>query len=58
MTFFLPIILKRTSTEAHVYMQRHQDAKARHFDVSNVNITNFHTGPFPIRSMGKMLTSC
>ena len=34
--FFLRIILKRTSTEAHVYMRRHQDAKVKHFDVSNV----------------------
>ena len=29
-------ILKRTSTEAHVYMQRHQGAKVKHFDVSKV----------------------
>ena len=28
--------MKRTSTEAHVYMRRHQDAKVKHFDVSNV----------------------
>ena len=34
--FLLRIILKRTSTEAHVYMRRHQDAKVKHFDVSNV----------------------
>ena len=34
--FYLRIILKRTSTEARVYMRRHQDAKAKHFDVSNV----------------------
>ena len=33
---FLRIILKRTSTEAHVYMRRHQGAKVEHFDVSNV----------------------
>ena len=24
------------STEAHIYMQRHQGAKVKHFDVSNV----------------------
>ena len=24
------------STEAHVYMRRHQDAKVEHFDVSNM----------------------
>ena len=35
-TFFLRIILKRTSTEAHVYMRRHQGAKVEHFNVSNV----------------------
>ena len=29
-------ILKRTSTEAHIYMRRHQGAKVEHFDVSNV----------------------
>ena len=42
-----------TSTEAHVYMRRHQGAKVEHFDVSNVIITNFHTAPFPIHSMGE-----
>ena len=26
-------ILKRTSTEAHVYMRRHQGAKCKHLDV-------------------------
>ena len=39
--FFLRIILKRTSTEAHVYMQRHQGAKFKHFDVSNVIYPKF-----------------
>ena len=34
--FFLWIILKRTSTEAYVYMRRHRRAKVEHFDVSNV----------------------
>ena len=36
--FFLRIILKRTSTEAHVYMRRH------HFDVSNVIYHKFSHG--------------
>ena len=34
--FFLQIFLKRTWTEAHVYMRRHQDAKVEQFDVSKV----------------------
>ena len=34
--FFLQIISKQMSTEAHVYMRRHQGAKVKHFDVSNV----------------------
>ena len=38
------IILKRTSTEAHVYMRRHQGAKAEHFDVSNVIYRKFSHG--------------
>ena len=33
---FQRIILKRTSTEAHVYMRRHQGANYKHFDVSDV----------------------
>ena len=42
--FFLRIILKRTSTEAHVYMRRHQGAKVKHFDVSNVIYHRFSHG--------------
>ena len=42
--FFLWIILKRTSTEAHVYMRRHQGAKVKHFDVSNVIYHKFSHG--------------
>ena len=38
------IILKRTSTEAHVYMRRHQGAKVEHFDVSNVIYHKFSHG--------------
>ena len=38
--FILRIILKRTSTEAHVYMRRHQDAKV----ISNVIYHKFSHG--------------
>ena len=42
---FVWIILKRMSTEAHVYMRRHQDAKVEHFDVSDViNLKFLHGG--------------
>ena len=43
-TCFLRIILKRTSTEAHVYMRRHQGAKVEHFYVSNVIYHKFSHG--------------
>ena len=37
--------MKRTSTEAHVYMRRHQGAKVEHLDVSNVIYHKFsHRG--------------
>ena len=36
--------MKRTSTEAHVYMRRHQCAKVEHFDVSNVIYHKFSHG--------------
>ena len=42
--FFLRIILKRTSTEAYVYMQRHQGAHVKHFDVSNLIYHKFSHG--------------
>ena len=48
--FFLRIILKWTSTEAHVYMRRHQDAEVKHFHLSYVI---YHTVPFPITQWGK-----
>ena len=32
------------STEAYVYMRRHQDAKVKHFDVSNVFYHKFSHG--------------
>ena len=45
MTFlFLGIILKRTSTEAYVYMRRHQGAKVKYFDISNVIYHKFLHG--------------
>ena len=43
-TFFLRIIWKRTSTEAHVYMLRHQSAKCKRFDVSDVINFKFSRG--------------
>ena len=42
--FYPWIILKRTSTEAHVYMRRHQDEEVKHVDVSNVIYHNFLHG--------------
>ena len=51
--FFLRIILKRTSTEAHVYMRRHQNAKVKHFDVSNVIYHKFLHGAVSYRLNGK-----
>ena len=36
--------MKRTSTEAHVYMRRHQGAEVKHFDVSNVIYHRFSHG--------------
>ena len=42
--FFLRNILMWTSTEAHVYMRRHQDAKVKHFNVSNVIYHKFSHG--------------
>ena len=42
--FFLRIILRRTSIEALVYVRRHQGAKVKHFDVSNVIYHKFSHG--------------
>ena len=36
--------MKLTSTGAHVYMRRHQRAKLKHFDVSNVIYHKFSHG--------------
>ena len=36
--------MKRTSTVAHVYMRRHQGAKVKYFDVSNMICHNFSHG--------------
>ena len=41
---FLRIILKRTLTEANVYMRRHQGTRDKHFDVSNVIYHKFSHG--------------
>ena len=41
---FLWTILKRATTEAHVYMRRHQGAKVEYFDVSNVIYYKFSQG--------------
>ena len=41
---YLRIILKRTSKEAHVSMRRHQGAKVKPFDVSNVIYHTFSHG--------------
>ena len=35
---------KRMSTEAHVYMRRHEGAKVEHFDISNVIYHKFSHG--------------
>ena len=51
--FFLRIILKRTSTEARVYMRRHQRAKVKHFDVSNVIYHKFSHGAVSYTLNGK-----
>ena len=51
--FFLRIILKRTSTEAHVYMRRHQDATVKRFDVSNVIYHKFSHGAASYTLNGK-----
>ena len=43
--FFSTDYLKRTSTEAHVYMRHHQGAKVEHFNVRNVIYHKFsHSG--------------
>ena len=36
--------MRRTSTGAHVYMRRHQGAKVKHLDVSNVIYHKFSHG--------------
>ena len=36
--------MKRTSTEAHVYMRCHQGVKVNHFDISNVIYHKFSHG--------------
>ena len=51
--FFLRIILKWTSIEEHVYMRRHQEAKVKHFDVSNVIYHKFSRRRFLYAQWGK-----
>ena len=53
MFFFLRIILKRASTEAHVHMRRHHGAKVKHFDVSNVIYHKFSHGAVSYTLNGK-----
>ena len=42
--FFPTDYFERTSIEAHVYMRRHQDAKVKHFDLSNAIYHKFSHG--------------
>ena len=50
---YLWTILKQTSTEAHVYMRRHQGAKVDHFDVSNVIYHKFSHGAVSYTLVGE-----
>ena len=53
--FFLQIIFKWTSTEAHVYMQRHQGGKVKHSDVSNMIYHKFSHGTLSYTLIGENL---
>ena len=55
---FIGIILKRTYTDAHVFMRRHQGEKVEHFDVSNVIYRKFSHGAVSHTLNGETLTSC
>ena len=59
---FLRIFLKRMSTEAHVYMRRHQGPKVKHFDFSIVIYHKFSHGTVSYRLNGEnvnvMLECC
>ena len=50
---FPRVIFEQTSTEAHVYMRRHQGAKVEHFDVSNVIYHKFSHGAVSYTLNGK-----
>ena len=50
---FLWTILKRTSSEAHVYMRRHQGGKVEYFDVSDVIYHKFSHGAVSYTLNGK-----
>ena len=41
------------TTEAHVYMRRHQDAKVKHFGISNVIYHKFSHGAASYTLNGK-----
>ena len=45
--------MKRMSTEAQVYMQSHQGAKVKHFDVSNVIYHKFSHGAVSYKLNGE-----
>ena len=45
--------MKRTLTEAHVYMRHHQNVRVKHFDVSNVIYHKFSHDAFSYRLNGK-----
>ena len=45
--------MKRTSTEARVYMRLHQDAKVKRFDVCNVIYHKFSHGAFSFTLNGE-----
>ena len=47
--------MKRTSTEAHVYMRRHQGTKVKHFGVSNVIYCKFLNGAVSYTLIGETI---
>ena len=51
--FSTDFFFKRTSTEEYIYMRRHQDAKVKHFDVSNVIYHKFSHGAASYTLNGK-----
>ena len=53
--FFLRIILKRTLTEAYVYIRSQQGAKVKYFDVSNIIYHKFSHGAISYTLNGENL---